>query len=145
MKKILIISTILFIACCNLSHGQRRSRIPPSKPTEQEIEKRKKAMEERREEYMDNFIYTLEADEFQKVIIEQYLESYFEKKITLYQRNYAVSKERTDAIKALDETHFSDIEELISESDMKKIRAFCKGDFDEKKAEKERKKKKKKN
>jgi hypothetical protein len=112
---------------------------------EQEIEKRKKAMEERREEYMDNFISTLEADDFQKVIIEQYLESYFEKKIEIYQGNYEVDKARTDAVKVLDETHFSDIEELISEGDMKKIRAFCKGDFDEKKAEKERKKKKKKN
>ena len=40
--------------------------------------------------------------------------------------------------------HFKDLEELISESDMAKIKEMIKGNFDEKEIVKEKRKKKKK-
>ncbi|MEM9679252.1 MAG: hypothetical protein AAF901_02925 [Bacteroidota bacterium] len=143
-----LVFTLLFTVVSLTAFAQRRpmrGNIPQNnqQPTQEDIEERKRKMEERREEYIANFIATLEADDFQKVIIKQTLDSYFEKKINLYKIPYQSSVEREDAVKELDENHFKELEELISENDMKKIREMLAGGFDEKEAKKKKKKKKK--
>lgn len=124
--------------------GQRMNNIPQGEPTEKEIEKRKRQIAERREELIDTFISTLEADDFQKQIIKQYMNSYVDEKMSLIQTKFSRLEERERAYKNLEDTHFKDLEGLISENDMEAIKSFINGDFDEKKAKKERKKKKKK-
>ena len=117
---------------------------PTREPTEEEMAKRERQMEERKEEYIDNFITTLEADEFQKHIIKQNLLSFFEAKVAIFKTQFEHSLDREKAIEALEKTHFTDLKELISESDMSKINELIKGKFDEKEVVKEKKKKKKK-
>lgn len=130
-------------------HAQRRqnnmNRIPQtnSEPTEQEILKREREMEERKEEYIDNFISTLEADEFQKHIIKQNIITFFDDKIAILKTRFEHRLQRDQAIKILEDTHFKDLEELISEDDMSKIDEMIKGDFDEKEVVKSKKEKRK--
>ena len=145
-----LVLTVLFAAFTITAFSQRqrrplRNNIPQTnqQPTEEQIEERRRKLEERREEYLANFMTTLEADDFQKQIIKQTLDTYFEKKIAIYKLPFERSIEREDAVKELDETHFKELGELISESDMKKIREMIAGDFDEGEVKKKKKKKKK--
>lgn len=150
MKKIVLVLFALLFGLNIYAQRQRgrgnMNRIPQtqSEPTESEIEKRKLEMEERKDEYINNFLTTLEADEFQKHIIKQKINSFFEAKIAIFKTNYDHSLDRQEAIKKLEDTHFTDLEELISESDMTKIKEMIKGDFKEKEVVKEKKKKRKK-
>ncbi|NRD21475.1 hypothetical protein HNV08_15580 [Winogradskyella eckloniae] len=142
---ILIFTTLI---CLNL-HAQRRSnqnRIPQasSEPSKEQLEKHARELEERKEEYINNFISTLEGDEFQKHIIKQNIQSFFEAKIAIFNTQYEHSIDRKNAVEHLENTHFKDLEELISENDMKKIKDMIKGGFNEKEVVKEKKKKRKK-
>ncbi len=146
MKKTLLILFTLFLVS-NI-HGQvRRNRMGTpqvqSKPSEQDIEKRKRMIEERKQEYISNFLTTLEADEFQKEIIRQNLNTFYDAKLAILQTPFDRSFDRQNAIKKLESTHFEEIETLISKSDMDKIKEMITGDFDEKEVKKEKKKKKK--
>jgi hypothetical protein len=148
MKKTVFLIFALLIGL-NVFGQMRRNRnngIPQTRrePTEQEIEKRKRLMEERKDEFIANFLTTLEADDFQKEIIKQSLNSYFVEKLALLKIPFEHSLDREKAIKNLDDTHFVELKELISESDMTKIKDLTKGKFDEKEVVKEKKKKKKK-
>ncbi len=151
MKKSLLILFALFIGLNVFGQRQRQrnrdmNRIPQTQrePTDKEIANRKQLMEDRKNEFIANFITTLEADDFQKEIIKQTLNSYFEAKIALFEIKYEHHFDRQKAIENLEETHFKELEELISESDMIKIKDMIKGDFDEKEVKKEKKKKKRK-
>lgn len=147
MKKIVVIAFALLFGINSYAQSRRDrmgNPIIPRQPTEQEIEKRKQMIEERKEEYIANFITTLEADDFQKEIIKQNLYSYYDAKIALLKVRYARSLDRIEAIKKLDDTHFKELEELISKNDMDKIKELIKGNFDEKEVKKEKKKKRRK-
>ena len=149
MKKIVIILFALFLGL-NIHAQSRRGNmngIPQTnrEPTEQEIAKRQREIEERKDEYISNFLTTLEADEFQKHIIKQSINSFFDKKIALLKIRYDHYLERDTAIKNLEDTHFLDLKELISEEDMTKIKELIKGDFNEKEVVKKKKKKRKRN
>jgi hypothetical protein len=153
MKKSILILFALLL-CLNVysqSMGNRNnnrnsSRIPQSnaEPTEQQIAKQKREMEERKAEYIANFLTTLEADDFQKEITKQTISSYFDAKVALFQVRYERSIDRQDAMKNLEKSHFKDLKTLISEDDMTKVNEMISGDFDEKEVVKEKKKKKKK-
>ena len=147
MKNIVIVVFALFMGLNTYSQMRRNRNMVPqtnSEPSEREIEKRKREVEERKDEFITNFLTTLEADEFQKQIIRQYLDSYIMEKEALFKVKYERSFDRIEAVKKLDETHFKDLEELISESDMAKIKEMIKGNFDEKEVKKKKKKKKRK-
>ena len=146
MKKIVLVAFALLLGFS--TYGQRRrdrmgNPVIQREPTEQDIENYKRKVEERKEEFIANFLTTLEADDFQKEIIKQYLNSYFDEKQKLYKIKYERSFDRQQAVKKLDDTHFKDLEELISKGDMAKIKEMIQGDFDEKEVKKEKKKKKK--
>ncbi|MCA0153214.1 hypothetical protein [Winogradskyella vincentii] len=147
MKKIVIALLLLFLGL-NVYSQTRRDRMGnpqvSSEPSEQDIEKRKRMIEERKLEYIDNFLSTLEADEFQKVIIKQHLLTYYDAKMAVLKTRFEHSLDRNNAIKALEDNHFKELETVISEGDMNKIQDMIKGDFDEKAVKKEKKKKKKK-
>ncbi|WP_400078501.1 hypothetical protein [Winogradskyella sp. R77965] len=147
MKKTVLVIFALLIGL-NVFGQMRRNRnsIPQTtrEPSEKDIEKRKRLVEERKNEYIANFLTTLEADDFQKEIIKQSLNSYFIAKVALYKTRFEHSLDRDKAIKALDDTHFADLKELISEGDMNKIKELIKGEFDEQEVVKEKKKKRKK-
>ncbi|WP_411767454.1 hypothetical protein [Winogradskyella sp. A3E31] len=155
MKKIAIFIIVLigfssFADAQVMRRGGRmqQNRIPQSQPSEEEIKKQQekfeKEMKERQEEYIANFLTTLDADAFQKEIIKQTINEYFEKKIALFKIPYERVIEREDAVKNLNKTHFEELKKLISESDMEKINAMIEGDFEEKDVKKKKKKRRKK-
>lgn len=147
MKKVLLILFALFIGL-NV-YSQRRSnmndRIPQTnrEPTEKDIAKRDKMMKERKEEFIANFLTTLEADDFQKEIIKQRLNSFYDAKVEIFKTKFEHAIDRETAVKKLEDTHFADLKELITEGDMAKIKQMITGGFDEKEVVKEKKKKKK--
>lgn len=147
MKQLVLILFTIIISF-NVDAQRRRdmNRIPQnnSEPTEQEIAKRKRMIEERKNEFIGNFLTTLEADEFQKEIIRQQLNTFYVEKIAILKTRFERSFDREQAINHLEETHFADLNELISVDDMAKIREMIKGNFDENEVKKEKKKKKKK-
>lgn len=147
MEKLTLLALALLLGF-SLHAQTRRDRmgnpIVNREPTEEEIAKYEQKLEERKDEYIANFLTTLEADDFQKEIIKQYLNSYFEAKKEVLKVKYERIFDREQAIKKLDESHFKDLEELISENDMTKIKDMIKGDFDESEVKKKKKKKKKK-
>ncbi|MCA0133472.1 hypothetical protein [Winogradskyella alexanderae] len=146
MKKLLFIVLTLVLST-NVYSQVRRDRMGNPQvrrePTEQEIEKRQRMIEERKQEYITNFLTTLEADEFQKEIIRQNLNSFYDAKVALLKTPFEHSFDRENAIKQLEKSHFKELKSLISESDMLKIEDMISGEFDEKAVVKEKKKKKK--
>lgn len=148
MKKAALLVFALLIGLSTQGQSRRDRTGNPvinREPTEEEIAKYEKKLEERKDEFIANFLTTLEADAFQKEIIKQYLNSYFLAKKEIFKINYERTFDKKQAIKKLDETHFKDLEELISENDMNKIKDLIKGNFDEKEVIKKNKKRKKKN
>ncbi|MBU2930232.1 hypothetical protein [Winogradskyella psychrotolerans] len=137
MKKIVL---LIFTIILTLNSNAQSNR----EPSEQEIAKYEREAEERKEEYIANFLTTLEADDFQKQIIKQTINSFLDEKIALFKIKYEHRLDREAAVKKLEDTHFLELKELISEDDMTKITELIKGDFNEKEVVKEKKKKRKK-
>lgn len=146
MKKSVVLIITLFIGLNVFGQVGRNmnDRIPQTNRqlTEKDIEKRNRLMKERRDEFVSNFLSTLEADDFQKEIIRQNLDTYYDAKMAILKTNFEHHFDREQAIKKLDDTHFVELEELISEGDMTKIKEMIKGNFDESEVKKENKKKK---
>lgn len=99
-------------------------------------------VEDRKQEYISDFIGTLTIDDFQKEIIKQQMESYFEelKKINLLQLKKFEYEEK---IQKLDDTHFSDLKTMITEAQMAKIMDAVKGKWNHAEEKKKKKKEKK--
>lgn len=135
-KYLLIVLLIIFL---NTSYSQNT---PPNESQKVRMEQK---MEERKQDYINNFLYTLDADEFQKEIIKQKLNSFFDEKIILLKRPYNRSVELQEAITNLENSHFKDIVNMVSEDTMKKIIEMAQGDFNEKEVVKEKRKKRKNN
>ncbi|SDS46283.1 hypothetical protein SAMN04515667_2234 [Formosa sp. Hel1_31_208] len=100
-------------------------------------------MEEKKEEYISDFLATLNIDDFQKEIIAQTMESYFEefKKINMLGLR---ELERQELINKLDDSHFKDVKTMVSEDDMSSIMDAVKGKW-KKNSKKKKKKRKEKN
>jgi hypothetical protein len=111
-------------------------------PNESQKERTERKIEERKQEYINNFLSTLNADDFQKEIIKQKLISFFDEKIALSKQQYSRSFEYQEAVRKLEDSHFKDIEPMLTEENMAKIKEMIQGDFDEKEVIKEKKKKK---
>jgi hypothetical protein len=105
-----------------------------------QMEKMEKEIKIKQEEYVNDFIASLEVDEFQKEIIKQKIHSYFEIRKTIF-TTYTQEFKRNELVEQLDATHFLDIKEMVTEDTMTKIMESVKGTG----AAKDKKKKKKKN
>lgn len=114
-------------------------------PSESQKERIAQKMEERKHEYISNFLYTLDADEFQKEIIKQKLLTFFDEKTILIKTPFKRTIEFEEAVRNLEYSHFKDIENMVTEDTMKKIIEMSQGDFNEMDVVKEKRKKRKKN
>ena len=86
-----VIALVLVIGTLHMTNAQSRvSRQPQTQPTADQIEKRKKEAEEKRDELVSNFVNSLEGDDFQKQIVKQYMDSYVDEKMTLI--NFEISQ-----------------------------------------------------
>jgi hypothetical protein len=145
-KTVLILFALIFgLSIHSQSRQSRNNPMPETnrEPSEQEIAKRLREMEERKEEYIDNFLVTLEGDEFQKHIIKQNIYSFLEARTDVLKIPFDHQLDRKKALDNLEETHFKDLKELISESDMTKITELINGEFNEKEVLKSKKEKRK--
>jgi len=148
MKKVVLLTFALILGFSTYAQSRRDRMGNPiisREPTKEEIARYEQKIEERKDEYIANFLTTLEADDFQKEIVKQYLNSYFEAKKEVLKVKYEHSIDRKEAIKNLNDSHFKDLEELISANDMKKLNDLITGEFDEKEVKNKKKKKRKKN
>ncbi|SHH62877.1 hypothetical protein [Winogradskyella jejuensis] len=148
-KAILFICVLLtsFAASAQFG-GQRQNRFnrqpPASPPSDSQIEAAEKKAEERRQEFVANFLTTLEADDFTKEILKQNMNDYFEKVKVFMKQPFENSVQRKDAFEAFRREHFKESRSLLSENDQKKLDDFFKGEFDETEVKKKKKKKKRK-
>ena len=139
-KKTINISILLFFFC----------QIPTMAQTQEEIEKQQQEFEQKALEQLNIRIKTFLADQpiddFQKEIIKQKLISYYQAKTEIYMNRTLKYYERDEQVLNLDNSHFSDIENMITENTMDQIELFIKdaGATLEKESKKKKKKKKKK-
>ncbi|MEZ4792322.1 MAG: hypothetical protein R2783_02240 [Gelidibacter sp.] len=95
-----------------------------------DAQKQREAYEKKAQEELDEriqtFISDLNADDFQKEIIKQKLDSYFEEKKAIYMNNSLKYYERDEQLLTLDNSHFTDIKEMVSDDTMKQIQLFIK-------------------
>lgn len=111
---------------------------------EKQREKYEAEMEKKKKEYIDEFVATLDVDEFQEIIIKQTMDSYFEEAKAIRLRGLR-DFETNGLIQQLDQTHFKDLRAIVSEDTMNKIIDAVKGKWDRKKEKRKNKRKKRKN
>lgn len=109
-----------------LSFLSFNSAIAQSDDAKKQMEKMEKEMQKKQEAYVNDFISTLDVDDFQKEIIKQRMHSYFEAKKAIY-INEPKQFERNQLVEQLDATHFLDIKEMITEDTMTKIMESVRG------------------
>jgi len=147
MKKLL---TCIFILCIftSLSYGQRRNQRRSQLPQqnvdpEKEKAKYEKRAEEAKQKYISEFVATLSVDDFQKEIIIQTMDSYFDELKKINKLGMSAF-DRKDYIELFDKNHFKDLKEIVSEDVMNKIMDAIKGKWDREEEKKKNKKKKRK-
>ena len=88
---------------------------------EKQRQERLEEAEERKNEYIKDFVGTLEVDEFQKVIITNTMNSYFDEvnKIIKYE---IPSYQKKTLIEELDAVHFNDLKTIVSEDVYVKVK-----------------------
>ncbi|MBO6606584.1 hypothetical protein [Psychroserpens sp.] len=114
-----------------------------SQAREEKAKKKYEAeMDRKQDEYISDFLATIEVDDFQKEIITQSMKSYFEefKNINMLQVR---DVQRQELIQNLDNTHFVDLKAMVSEDTMSKIMDALKGKW-KKETNREKKKRLKK-
>jgi hypothetical protein len=144
MKKIVVILLIMFLGLNTYGQMDRsisRTARRTGQTPEQQMERRNEMIEERKNEYINTFMSTLEGDDFQKEIIKQKIHSFYDEKLVLLKAPFERSFDRQQAIKQLEESHFVELKDIISESDMLKIKEMIKGEFDDKEVKKKKKRK----
>lgn len=149
MRKIVLL-TLLLVTTLSVSAqfgGQRQNsrlgrQVPNTPPNESQKADMERKQAERQEEYVSNFLTTLEADAFQKEIAKQTLNDYFEKTKSFLKLPFANSVERKDAFEAFKIHHFAELKTMLPENDIKKLDTFLEGKFEEKEVVKKKKKKK---
>lgn len=153
INRILIIVLLLLISTSgtfaqnyyNNQRGRDRSIVPRTNtlPSQKEYETEFK---ERLVEHIQDFIDSIEVDEFQKHIIKQKLESYYDEKIVILKSEELDSEEKNKRVEYLNNTHFNDLKELTPVKIQDSIQQFIMTQVkDNDKRKKEKKKRKKDN
>lgn len=112
-------------------------------------EKQRAEYEKKAQEELDTrtqeFVSELQVDDFQKEIIKQKIQSYFQERKKIHYNQDLKYFERDEQLSMLTNIHFSDIKEMITEDTMEQIKSFVKdGGAEMKKNKKKNKKKTKK-
>ncbi|MEZ4803084.1 MAG: hypothetical protein R2797_09950 [Gelidibacter sp.] len=97
-----------------------------STDTDKQREQYEKKAKEELDQRIQTFISELQADDFQKEIIKQKLNSYFEEKKTIYMNQNLRYFERDEQLLNLDQTHFASLKEIVSDDTMDQIQLFIK-------------------
>ncbi|WP_053992467.1 hypothetical protein [Mangrovimonas sp. TPBH4] len=133
----LILFFLLFILGTSTIHSQT------SESQQKEIERYKEKLEEEMDRFIQEFVASLEVDDFQKHIIKQKLYSYYDAKQELYQAQLEsyVLKEK---LAELDRTHFADLNDICTEETIQKVQDAVQHPQEQIKKNKKNKRKRKK-
>ncbi len=106
-----------------------------------------KKIKEKLEERIQSFVNQLQVDDFQKEIIKQKLHTYYVEQKIIYMNTSLKYFERDEQFSALNNSHFADIKDMISDDTMNQIEVFVKdvGTTLDKQNKKKKKNKKTKN
>ena len=99
-------------------------------------------VEENKQRFIKDFLGTINADDFQKEIIAQTMDSYFDE-VEKLRKAGLKHYEAKDAVRKMRERHFADVKAIVSEETMTKIEAALTGEWDPRKEKKKRKRKRK--
>lgn len=105
-------------------------------------ERYQEQVEENKQKFISDFLKTLDVDEFQKEIISQSIDSYYDEVVKL-QKLGLKSYEAKDALRRMRDQHFSDVKAIVTDDVMLKIEDAVTGKWDPKKEKKKRKKRRK--
>ncbi|GAA0745999.1 hypothetical protein GCM10009431_21780 [Gaetbulibacter jejuensis] len=92
-------------------------------------------------EFIENLVSSLSVDDFQKEIIKQKLNSYFDEKQKIHQSNFP-SYIREEKLNELDRTHFTELKDICKDEVIGKIQEAVKNPLEHKKKNKRKKKNK---
>jgi len=148
MKRVFILACILLTTATATAQfrNQRQNRFnqpSQSAPTENEKANMKKKQAERQKEFIENFISTLEADDFQREIAKQTLNDYFKKSKEFMKISFDNSTKRKEAFLEFRMQHFAELKALLTANDNKKLDDFFEGKFEESEVKKKRRKNRK--
>ncbi|MEM6516894.1 MAG: hypothetical protein AAF688_11975 [Bacteroidota bacterium] len=131
------IPLLLFLMVCPIIlHAQSKSEERLKEEYEEKVEKNK-------QDFISDFLKTLEVDDFQKEIISQTMDSYFDE-LQKLQKTGLRPYEAKDAVRKMRESHFSDVKAIVTEETMNKIEDALTGKWNPK-DEKKKKRKRRKN
>lgn len=125
---------------CFVTYAQQR--IPQTPPNKEQQIRQKRKLEENKAKYIQSILDQLNADDFQKEIIKQKLNTYFDEKLLIYQGDKPYFQ-REQELKDLDENHFKELKDLVSKEVIDDIKKAVKGELDKEKEKKKKKRKKK--
>ena len=134
IKLIAIISTFFLIT---ISQGYAQSKSEQEKQRER-LEK--KFIEDQNDRILE-FVKQLNADDFQKEIIKQKIQSYYQEKKAIETTELKYF-EKEEQLKSLDINHFADIKDIVSEDTMNAIKNFTQNNNSEIKKQKKKRNKK---
>ncbi len=107
-------------------------------------ERYEEKVEENKQKYIADFLVTLEVDDFQKEIIKQTMDTYFDEVVKLQKMGFK-SYEFKDALVKMRISHFADVRAIVSEDTMKKIEDALTGEWSPKDEKKKKRKRNRKN
>jgi len=91
---------------------------------------------------IQEFLSDLQVDDFQKEIVKQKIQSFFQERKKIYLNSYLKYFERDEQLSMLTSTHFLDIKDMITDDIMEQIQTFVKDGGAEMKKNKKKNKKK---
>lgn len=91
---------------------------------------------------IQEFLSDLQVDDFQKEIVKQKIQSFFQERKKIYLNSYLKYFERDEQLSMLTSTHFLDIKDMINDDIMEQIQTFVKDGGAEMKKNKKKNKKK---
>ena len=114
--------------------------------TKEENERKRfeREMKEKKAEYIQNLVDDLNVDDFQKEIITQKLDSYYDEVAKIYKLNVPTFQKK-QLVLDLGPKHFEDIKAMVSEEVMVKILEGARGENQDKDKKKRKNKRKNKN
>jgi len=127
--------SLLLLISVSQSHAQNKS--------DEQIQRErleKKFMEDHNDRILE-FIKLLNADDFQKEIIKQKIQSYYQEKKAILTADLKYF-EKDEQLKSLDINHFADIKDIVSEDTMNAIKNFTQNNNSEIKKQKKKRNKK---
>jgi hypothetical protein len=130
-------SRILLVLCLTLA--LQTTVFSQTNNEARQKEKYEEKVEENKQKYIQDFLKSLDVDAFQKEIIYQSIDTYFDE-VTKIQTFGLKSYEMKDEIDKMRRRHFADVRTIVSEEVMQRIEDAVTGKWDPKKDKKKQKK-----